>query len=514
MRTLLLTFPLILILSCSGNHSNQGEKSTQGLKDTLPLVLKEEVINLPDPSPDNTKYSNLDSVIKNDIRALDALYNTTPFFTTLNNRKFYIICSGEYDYRMERFGGTLKYGLANDSLEILLGPVYDKIYNPNLTIKNCFEIKRNSKIGLINYVTGEILAPQFDYILPSANQASDIAYGYKDQKWFEIKESKVSLPLEVTFDPTPVLKSLSFSISNIGENMMFDSYFQYYENDANMGRGVVIVPSYVEFLNLLSDDSYTDVILPDQQLRVDFGTEQARFKTSLQRNITDGLVSFFVSIYESGIDARGYQMESKELVLYHQKSNTINSVHLGELSESDYFCRESGYRFVNDSIIEVESNLPKYRSKSERYDFETKYTYYKISNDGSTNKLSSDRYFDFTKFIFLEEHHFRGCFAWRINDASYTDDYNMWMTDHLSIEDLDIMRNEIFAEYGYKFKSEKWQEYFSSKSWYKPMYDDVNDRLTEIDKANIKLILKVKEKMQENEEKFINKRPTRYVAAG
>ena len=43
------------------------------------------------------------------------------------------------------------------------------------------------------------------------------------------------------------------------------------------------------------------------------------------------------------------------------------------------------------------------------------------------------------------------------------------------------MRNEIFAEYGYRFKSEDWSNYFSQKSWYSPRYDDVNDQLTEID---------------------------------
>jgi hypothetical protein len=67
---------------------------------------------------------------------------------------------------------------------------------------------------------------------------------------------------------------------------------------------------------------------------------------------------------------------------------------------------------------------------------------------------------------------------------------------HYSINELDIMRNEIFADYGYNFKSEKWQEYFSQFSWYKPKYDNVDDQLTEIDKHNIKVILKQKEEIE------------------
>ncbi len=62
-----------------------------------------------------------------------------------------------------------------------------------------------------------------------------------------------------------------------------------------------------------------------------------------------------------------------------------------------------------------------------------------------------------------------------------------------SVEQLDIMRNEIFADYGYKFKIEKWKKYFESKKWYVPRHEDVNEFLSEIEKYNIDLILKVKE---------------------
>ena len=289
--------------------------------------------------------------------------------------------------------------------------------------------------------------------------------------------------------------------------MMFDSYWEFYEDDANEGRGVVVVPSYISYLGILEND-YTDVILPDQKDRVDFGSEHARVNTSYRRSLSSKLMAFFVSIYESGIDARGYQTESKQLIVHNKESNSLNSIELGASSMYDYFCGEANYRFVNDSIIEVKG------SKSGRYKFETNFTYHKIDEDGTIKRLTSNRYYDFTKFIFINENNFRGCFAWSIQDASYADEHNMWIADHLSIEDLDIMRNEIFAEYGYKFKTEKWQKHFSEQTWYNPKYDDVNDRLTEIDKANVKLILEIKEQMKEDEEGFRNKRPTKYVAAG
>jgi hypothetical protein len=53
---------------------------------------------------------------------------------------------------------------------------------------------------------------------------------------------------------------------------------------------------------------------------------------------------------------------------------------------------------------------------------------------------------------------------------------------------LQIMRNEIFARYGLKFKSNELREYFGAQDWYKPQFDDVTDKLTEREKQNIKLI--------------------------
>ena len=56
---------------------------------------------------------------------------------------------------------------------------------------------------------------------------------------------------------------------------------------------------------------------------------------------------------------------------------------------------------------------------------------------------------------------------------------------------LQIMRNEIFARYGYIFRSGgKMETYFSKQDWYRPQHTDVNDFLTEIEKGNIQLIRK------------------------
>src|SRR6476620_1962078 len=59
--------------------------------------------------------------------------------------------------------------------------------------------------------------------------------------------------------------------------------------------------------------------------------------------------------------------------------------------------------------------------------------------------------------------------------------YNEW--------ELSIMRNEIFARYGYIFKKPELREHFTEQEWYKARFADVTSKLTEIEKSNIQLIM-------------------------
>lgn len=56
--------------------------------------------------------------------------------------------------------------------------------------------------------------------------------------------------------------------------------------------------------------------------------------------------------------------------------------------------------------------------------------------------------------------------------------------------DLKIMRNEIFARYGYIFRTQDMMDYFSQQSWYTPRYDNVTSLLSAIEKKNIDFIKK------------------------
>jgi hypothetical protein len=55
--------------------------------------------------------------------------------------------------------------------------------------------------------------------------------------------------------------------------------------------------------------------------------------------------------------------------------------------------------------------------------------------------------------------------------------------------DLQIMRNEIYARYGYQFKQgSEMDNYFKKQPWYRGYYRDINNFLTGLEKRNIELI--------------------------
>lgn len=54
--------------------------------------------------------------------------------------------------------------------------------------------------------------------------------------------------------------------------------------------------------------------------------------------------------------------------------------------------------------------------------------------------------------------------------------------------DLEVIRNAIYARHGYTFKNRKMRYMFNYIPWYTPMYTDIRDKLTALEKKNIDLL--------------------------
>jgi YARHG domain len=69
--------------------------------------------------------------------------------------------------------------------------------------------------------------------------------------------------------------------------------------------------------------------------------------------------------------------------------------------------------------------------------------------------------------------------------------------NNLAKEELETMRNEIFARHGYCFKKKYLRENFEDKDWYIPNTVDVKKDLTDIERKNISLIKKYEKYAEE-----------------
>ena len=249
-----------------------------------------------------------------------------------------------------------------------------------------------------------------------------------------------------------------------------------------MGSGVLIRGSFeTQFCNPY------DIVHGLTHRSESFGIVKYSGKTERIENKKSFLTSFF----EEGIDGRGWQTESYFLNTIDSSGNKIDQELILEdwgVTEFDYcFDKENKLQFLNDSIFMT--THPEFEGR--QFDFYDAYSYldlFKVSANGEIEKLKSKRNFYFTKFIKVSRDILDGCYVRYDREEEKT--YKLSQPEN---EVLDIMRNEIFAEYGFKFKSKKWQDYFAKKEWYEPIYENVDSMLNETEKENVQILLEMKD---------------------
>ncbi len=80
-----------------------------------------------------------------------------------------------------------------------------------------------------------------------------------------------------------------------------------------------------------------------------------------------------------------------------------------------------------------------------------------------------------------------------LRDKISTEPITKEMVDGLFVEDLRVLRNEIYARRGRVFKDAALQKYFAAQPWYQPNPDFKDDMLTETESQNLAIIKEVEE---------------------
>ncbi|MFW5872853.1 MAG: YARHG domain-containing protein, partial [bacterium] len=177
-----------------------------------------------------------------------------------------------------------------------------------------------------------------------------------------------------------------------------------------------------------------------------------------------------VFIIEIGYPMGGYTAAFGLLSFLDESMNQAEII--GQTTLTNEGGRQSTINFINDTLLEVKSEELEFDEITDEENvINTRYNYYIITGEGfykvEKGRISGARLFPQASS--------------RIFEVSELKNYQN--------ADLDIMRNEIFADHGYIFKTEKWKHYFDKQHWYSPLYNDVTDELTIIEKINIDNIL-------------------------
>ena len=74
--------------------------------------------------------------------------------------------------------------------------------------------------------------------------------------------------------------------------------------------------------------------------------------------------------------------------------------------------------------------------------------------------------------------------------------------ENLQKGDLTIIRNTIYARHGYSYKNRPLRVFFDAQPWYIPVHSNIKGDFTEIEKENIKLLLKYEQNAAEYYDTF------------
>jgi len=407
-------------------------------------------------------------------------------------------------------------GLVNVMGEPVLPLLYSYIGNPGIFQNDWVGIARKGKTGLFNLKSFKLLEPEYEWIVPfekgdiiaiakttnqfySIDQYGDIEKANSKDLGFEF----LGFQERFSFDALSIAITPFYTSSRLGET------FEEYEE----GAGTVYTPLFLRNMDMMND-RFSGIRTPDQdEHSAVLEISEANLVVSRIVAIGSNIKAFFTKFTESGVDARGYMIEREQLVTISKYNQVISSTKLTTNIDYQFLCEGMEYQVIGDSLVEIVN----FEGRFQDYINFPQYTYQQLNPDGTIDLLHSDRQFPSTQHVKINPGYFRKCLV-KPNEESSTDfeegNYNMLTFKHYSIDVLDIMRNEIFASYGYKFKSEKWINYFSKKSWYQPTFDNVDDQLTAIDKHNIEIILEVKSKMVGNEAEYVEKEAIFFAPPG
>lgn len=431
-----------------------------------------------------------DSLLLVSVNQLQKKYDSVVYYADVNETNLFYVVMGNWgdpyshDPDEQRNSGDYKIGVVTADDKTIIPVEFDKIYNPNGSFAGMIEVEKQGKRGLYSIEGKIFLLPEYDGIFP-VTLRDVYAQVEKDGKFGWVNNNGV-----VSFDAASNPNKDLFK-SPLTSKLVSDWSFTYPGDVTTLrppphddyDQALIVYPSYLYDLGI-TPVAHSHISVAESEWGM--GMEENTIRVEKAESIADKFYAFVGFFMEAGSDARGYHTEKNDVFVVNKEGAVV--------SRLPNFTMDEGRQDPCDAKVTYKSIEPGFYETSTGSGI---FKYYKINTDGEIEELETPRRYDFTKYVKIDESYFGGCQWEHIPFEARGDEdesFNLVMTNGLSYQDLDVMRNEIFAEYGFIFKSDKWKIYFGEKDWYKPQFENVDHLMTETDKHNVRFILEYQQK--------------------
>ncbi len=401
-----------------------------------------------------------------------------------------------------------KYGLLDKNGRTLLKKEYENIGNPGFYGDELIEVKKDGKFGLYNYVSKKLTEIKYDYIIPS-NVKEYVAFGYFEGKLRKIthsgeereyRSSDKLIDFYALFKPNSLGNSSEIwcpwlEVSELEYPNEFETYNQ-------MKMNISIPPSYIGNINLYFKNRNRSINEDEAKLTISTKKEGENFYT------------FITDLFVMTTESRGSTEYEATAYSVNKTTQTRKVVKLFTYTDYTFQHLESEFKPIwkwrNDSTLNVR-DWKKYPENIGEQIAATRNRLFIVQKNGELVQLENGEFPQASTFL-LKADDFKGCFIRKatFEEFQLSDDFDPEMidapvamyTNHLSIADLELMKNEIYARHGKEFTG-KTQSYFKGQKWYAVHSDYSEKELTEIEKKNIVFINQTISKLKKQGDKLL-----------
>jgi hypothetical protein len=451
------------------------------------------------PTEKPVEYSPITLAAFKSAETLKGVYDTVVWFQHIGDKNYFYAVNGKWDtYKSFRTdtAKTYKMGLVGPDFKVIIPIQYDIIHNINGTFNGMVEVDKDNKHGFYT-LDGKLVVPvEYDQIIPLHNDNAHLAVMLKGNDYFWLnKDNTISNKADIQIADilSQIRGSLSFSLAPPDKDVMEC-------NSRDDNTSILVSPSYLVDLNIMPLVATFKNPLRKNTEDEDGGDGTTAYDVDLDHSANEGgnaLETLFYDIKNHFIGGRVDLYEDKSLIVVDKRSNRLLShsieIEGGEDGAVPTTCNDYSYKVLPDSIFEVKVSASVYISiptdtiSDEYIDEMPAYHYFKIANN-KLEELVTKRQFAFTKFVKMDDSYLKGCYSYYVivnkNGSSMS-------TEYLKTKFYQYLVNEIYADYNYKFKNDKWNDNFKDSetfNGYEGTNTSVDDSLTAIDKYNISFL--------------------------